>query len=696
MSGTGNLSTTHLQDLRRSGLSDETIAAMSVYTEESHAAVGAILQRRWTKRRGTSLVFPFRDHEGNANGYRRVRPDCPRTRDGKPIKYESPQGSTNRAYFPPGVAEVLSETSVELLVTEGEKKSAKATQEGFPCIGLVGVFGWKDGKGSDRLIPDLECVEWRGRQVRIVFDSDREEKEGIQDAEARLAQQLTRRGAVVRVVALPHGDDGAKVGVDDFLVSHSPLELRKLLDDADDPAPVSDAVMKTPARLLDAMPEAEGFLARLQKSGNILRRLNGSWYGFDEKRYQFISDDYLRAQLIQHLHPIASHLTAGAVGNIESAIKAKAELPAATAFNTWIGGGQRDRNLLAVQNGIVDIDALLADREPALISHSPDWFSTVCLPYEFNPTAPCDRWEDFLHEVQDGNGDCIDILQEFFGLCLVRDTSFQKFLMLEGEGANGKSVAMTVLRAMLGTENVSHVPLEFFGDKFRLISTLGKLANIVAEVGELDRVAEGFLKSFTAGDSMQFEQKFKPTVDAVPTARLALSANNRPRFSDRSGGLWRRMILIPFGVTIPVERQIRGMATAEWWREQGELPGILSWSLQGLLRLKDQGRFTESQTVTDAVDDYRRESNPARTFLQENYHANPTGWTPAEDVYSEYRQWCETNGYRPLAAATFGKEIRRVFPAAKRTRTRDGGSRTWGYSGINSAAVVGGGPSWSQ
>ena len=75
--------------------------------------------------------------------------------------------------------------------------------------------------------------------------------------------------------------------------------------------------------------------------------------------------------------------------------------------------------------------------------------------------------------------------------------------MFQGEGANGKSVTLAVLRGMLGPGNVSHVPLELFGDKYRLISTLGKLANVVPEIGELDKVCEGFLKAFTSGDAMR-------------------------------------------------------------------------------------------------------------------------------------------------------------------------------------------------
>ena len=102
------------------------------------------------------------------------------------------------------------------------------------------------------------------------------------------------------------------------------------------------------------------------------------------------------------------------------------------------------------------------------------------------------------------------------------------------------------------------------GARFALTPTLGKLANIASEVGEIDRVAEGFLKSFTAGDMMTFDRKHVAPIEALPTARLILSTNNRPRFSDRSGGLWRRMICCP-----SIGRSRRMNESSAWTSQRG-------------------------------------------------------------------------------------------------------------------------------
>ena len=152
------------------------------------------------------------------NGYTRLKPDRPRKSkdDGKPIKYESPKGSTNRAYFPPHTLAALPDPTKPLIVVEGEKKAAKADQEGFPTLGLVGVWGWhrkRENKDAPReLIPDLEAIAWGGRTVFLCYDSDLAEKKNVAFAEWHLAEALTAKGATVKVVRLPPGPEGAKVG----------------------------------------------------------------------------------------------------------------------------------------------------------------------------------------------------------------------------------------------------------------------------------------------------------------------------------------------------------------------------------------------------------------------------------------------------------------------------------------------------
>jgi P4 family phage/plasmid primase-like protien len=315
-------------------------------------------------------------------------------------------------------------------------------------------------------------------------------------------------------------------------------------------------------------------------------------------------------------------------------------------------------NWLALDNGLLDLDA------GTLGPHTSDWFSTACLPYRYEPAAKCEHWLTMLQQNLEGDDERIALLQEFFGYCLVPSTDAQACLVLAGEGGNGKSAVLAGLHALLGDENVSTVPLEGFGQRFAMVQTLGKLANIVAEVGELDRTAEGTLKAFVSGDRMTFEHKGRDPFTGRPTARLVISTNNLPRFSDKTNGVWRRLLLVPFNRRVPDSERVPGMDKPEWWLRQGEVPGILNWALAGLSRLRSNGmRFTEPAVCRAALDTHRRESDPAREFLLEHFEASPNA-PPLKtaEVYEAYREWCEKNGQKhPLTAPAFGKQVRRVF-----------------------------------
>jgi P4 family phage/plasmid primase-like protien len=285
----------------------------------------------------------------------------------------------------------------------------------------------------------------------------------------------------------------------------------------------------------------------------------------------------------------------------------------------------------------------------------------------------------------DGDSERIALVHEWFGYCLVHDTSFHKFLILMGEGANGKTVLLLALEALLGSDNVSHVPLELFGERFQLTPTLGKLANVVSEIGNPNRVAEGYLKSFVAGDPMHFDRKNNSVINARPTARLILATNVLPRFSDQSLGLRRRLMLLPCNIVIPPQQQDRQLTA----KLETELSGIFNWSIRGLLRLRTTGRFTEPNASRVALEEYRDDLNPTRTFLLEAVCLDPLGSVECSVLYSNYTWAAESDGYKPLDVRAFGKEVHRAFPTVTRDRASSG-SRPRFYQGIrlkNEAAV---------
>lgn len=334
---------------------------------------------------------------------------------------------------------------------------------------------------------------------------------------------------------------------------------------------------------------------------------------------------------------------------------------------------------ISMKNGVLRLPA--NGEAPTLIPHTPLWWTLSVLPYNYDPAAGIERrdfFERYLDTSLQSDDDLIMPLQEFGGYCLTRDTGQQKFLLMTGAGANGKSTWCAIIAALVGQENTSNVSLDQVETRFALYQTLGKKANLTTETARyLDDVGENRLKQVTSGDRMQFEQKGKDPISATPTAKWIISANDPPRFSDKTDAIWRRMIAIPFKYTIADADQIRGMDDPKFWLQHGELPAIFNWFVDGYRRLQTNGAFTKSQGSDAAKEDMRDDSDPARSFCK-TYYETVSGdektrkahAVRCDDVYQEYREACEYSGHKPLCSTEFGKIFKRQFPDVVRDRRR--------------------------
>jgi putative DNA primase/helicase len=424
---------------------------------------------------------------------------------------------------------------------------------------------------------------------------------------------------------------------------------------------------------------------RLKTShGLCLRWHRGGWLKYDGKVFYSCSDSELESDVITYLQEcqLGGRINGTRVKTVARILQSicmipdRVELPAQQEGRKW----RHLPDSLVTANGIVDLKHLIRKGRKqtcACRPHTPSFVSTAALPFKFEPKARCARWLDFLDEVLPEE-EAQDLLQEMFGYCLTYETRLQKFFLLEGSGANGKGVVLTVLRRLLGNQSISSVPLERFNTAHDLVSTLGKRVNIMADLGEIDKVDEGLLKQFTGEDVMHFNPKYKEPFTAKPTAKLIIATNVLPNFRDRSNGLWRRLILLRFPVSIDEGRQnprLADLLTAE-------LPGIFNWAVQGFARLWKRKRFVEPKSAVQERETFRRESNPARQFLEDTCQCDPRDSVSKQMLYTEYHEYCAARGVRPLNEANFAREVQSVFPSVTVSRPREDGSRPRIYKGL--------------
>jgi hypothetical protein len=201
-----------LENLRASGLNDRTIASNGIKTEND------------------AMVFPYRDLNGTKNCFARYRPHKPPIIDGREAKYIQPPGSPLRAYFPVASLPKLRDGVSPVFITEGEKKTLALSQLGLAAVGIGGFWSGCQ-PGTTSLINDLAAIPWSGRESRIVFDYDPKPstQQDSNHARQRLAKALRAAGAKeVYSIDLQPGPDGAKQGVDDFLVANGEEAFHEL------------------------------------------------------------------------------------------------------------------------------------------------------------------------------------------------------------------------------------------------------------------------------------------------------------------------------------------------------------------------------------------------------------------------------------------------------------------------------------
>ena len=152
----------------------------------------------------------------------------------KPRRYAQPKDTTPAAYFPTNInwSEIVVDPSQTIILTEGELKAACASKHGYPTIGLGGVWSWKSNAQGWGFLPELELIEWVGRDVIIAFDSDASTNPGIAAAIASLVSELSRRGALTRVAELPVVDSFEKTGLDDFILVEGAESLAPIFEEA--------------------------------------------------------------------------------------------------------------------------------------------------------------------------------------------------------------------------------------------------------------------------------------------------------------------------------------------------------------------------------------------------------------------------------------------------------------------------------
>ena len=301
----------------------------------------------------------------------------------------------------------------------------------------------------------------------------------------------------------------------------------------------------------------------------------------------------------------------------------------------------RDDDLLNLENGTLDLRTL------TLREHNRSDKLTKLAPVSFDGSAGCPLWIDFLKRVLGNDPELLSFVQRACGYTLSAETSEHVLFLLYGTGANGKSTFIETMLALLGDYGR---PTEFrtlldqgnsHGVRNDLAALVGVRLVTAVEVGEGKQLDEAVVKQVTGGDTITARKLFQEFFDFKPRFKLWLAANYKPEIRGVDEAIWRRVLLVPFEVTIPPQERDHELGR----KLRAELPGILAWAVEGLRAWRKYG-LQPPQRVIAATAEYRHEQDLLADFLEARCIIGAGHFVVTSDLNAAYGLWAGGDAVR--------------------------------------------------
>jgi P4 family phage/plasmid primase-like protien len=411
-----------------------------------------------------------------------------------------------------------------------------------------------------------------------------------------------------------------------------------------------------------------------------LRHWRGSWYKFNGHGWQPWSEEDVKKGLMAwlenhndygpwasdtYIKGLMSHMISYNMCGLSGAINMPVWISSLKEADNWIGF--KNKTAINVWNKAKG----LAKAKTTL---TPDLFTTDVVDYDYDSSARCPKFDKYLKRVLPSK-DSRDVIQEMFGLMLANTCKYEVFFYLYGPTArNGKSVLLNIMTALLGRQNVSHVPIEKITERFESWPLAESKVNIYGDMAtdtgrsSLAHV-EGLFKDLISGANIEYQKKGQDKFIVPCRARFVFAGNSLPTFVDRSDAIWERLRLVHFPVQIPASERDPNLADRII---KSELPGIFNWALKGLKRVSSNNGIADRKEGIDLKKRHRLSCDHEGKYLEECGYVYDTEAKPLDkgQVYKNYKEWMLTNGYQPKGAGRFYRRVLSLLPGVGEGRAR--------------------------
>lgn len=293
------------------------------------------------------------------------------------------------------------------------------------------------------------------------------------------------------------------------------------------------------------------------------------------------------------------------------------------------------------------------------------------------PTGDCPEFRRFVDDFCCGDEALSRYLQMMAGYALTGRTNEQQFFVLHGPGGNGKGVLIKLLVAAMGGY-ATIAPASTFlvtrGEQHPtgLARLRGKRLVVAQEPDRGQRWNESLLKSLVAGDTMSARFMRRDFFEFDPVAKILIACNCVPELHSPDLAMRRRMRIVPAR-----NRPDRDDKRLEE-RLRAELPGILSWIIEGAKAWYAEGPLEAPTAVSDASDSYFDNQDQLGQWLDEHAASTASAYTDTRTLLADFHRWHKDSGERPWSE----KEFVAALESRGFLRAKDSRSRRHGFRGI--------------
>jgi putative DNA primase/helicase len=574
-----------------------------------------------------------------------IRPAVPRPKgkgkDGP--KYETPAKAANRLDVHPANAKHLGDPSRRLWITEGVKKADALAAQGEIAVAITGVWNWR-GRTLDNgstALGDFEAIALKGREAFVAFDSDAVANPHVRGAMVRLVGLLRARGATALFIVVP-GSPESKRGVDDYLSAGG--TVRELLELAVDS-------ITSPTLYQPIIDLAREFCERMEHQHLYVPEWE-RWLVWNGQRWV---EDVLSLRTEQAGIRFIEELVAAIKDPVRRA-RARYDISVGRARNLMSNTVRMHREELTVTVDELDAHPLLLNTQSGIVdlrtgelgAHDPSKLMTKITAgaYRSGIVSPDVR----AVTTETVRPDAVEWLQKFFGYASRGTVTQELFVVLQGEGANGKTTLLEGIGAAMG-DYADAVPSKLMTrrglDEHATIEAdlFGMRICWASETEEGSVLAIERIKSLTGGDKRKARRMRQDYWSFIPSHTLMLATNHRPNVPAGDWGTWRRLKLVTFPyrftdiVELPDDRPGDDGLRDRLKTVQVCLDAMVTWIVEGSVMYERDGLRPFPDSVSVDTLDWRRSSDLMLAFTDDRTTWDEAGRIPRVEFAEQFNEY---------------------------------------------------------